>query len=182
VTKWPNWVDLLIVTLVFKACYNGFVRGIATEALHLIGVVSLTVLTLNYGGVVATWLMPWVSWPPSLVALIGFWGLFAMLWLTMRLVIRRVTELLKWERVHWVIQGVGLFLGGLRGLWWTGFLLVVFISSGLPFLVTSVEQGSVLGPGLLKAARTTVVQVADRFPGAQRRGAVPVPPLQPKGR
>jgi uncharacterized membrane protein required for colicin V production len=146
------------------------------------GVVALTVLTLNYGGVAAAWLAPWVGWPPYLVALTGFWGLFAILWFTVRFTIRRVTELLKWEQVHWVIQGVGFFLGGVRGLWWTGFLLIVFVSSGLTFLAASVEQESVLGPRLLKIARTSIQRVADRFPGAQRRGGVPVPPLRPEGR
>ena len=178
-TRWPNWIDLLIVSIIFKTCYNGFVRGILAELLNLIGAVGVTAVTLNFAGVVTKWLQPWITTAPYIVTLIGFWGLFFALFVMVRLIVRRVTELLRWERLYWFVQGIGLFFGGVRGLWWAGFLLVVLVSSGFPFLAVSVEKGSVLGPRLLVVAQVTLEQVADRFPGAPYRPVVLVPPIQP---
>lgn len=181
-TPWPNWVDLIIVILIFRACYSGFVRGILAELLSLVGAVTVTALAVNYSGVVASWLQPWLAAAPYVAALMGFWSLFGLLVVIVRVVSRRVTDVLKWERLHWFVQGVGLFLGGVRGLWWAGFLLIVLVSSGVPFLATSVEQGSVLGPRLLAVAQGGLEQVANRFPGSKHRPVPPVPPVQPTTR
>ena len=181
-TQWPNWVDLVIVTIIFKTCYNGFVRGIFAEVLNLIGAVSVTAITMNFAGVVAAWLQPWIASAPHVVAFIGFWAVFLALLVAVHVIVRRVTEVVKWERLHWCIQGIGLFLGGVRGLWWAGFLLVVLVSSGVPFLAAGVEKESVLGPRLVAVAQVSLERVADRFPGAAHRPVTLVPPLQPTTR
>ena len=176
-TTWPNWVDLIIVTILLRTCYNGFGRGLLTELLNLIGVVVVTLTTVNYAGLVASWLGPWVALGPQLMAVLVFWGLFFTLVVVMHALLRRLTGIIKWERLHWFIQGIGLFLGGLRGLWWAGFMLVVFSASGVGFFQESVEKRSVLGPRLLNISRTNLAEIANRFPGAQHRGETLIPPL-----
>ena len=178
-TQWPNWIDLIVVTVVFKACYNGFGRGLLTELLNLLGVLGVTLTVLNYWRVPAGWLRPWAPLPPYILDVLVFWTMFLALVFVMHVILRRVTELVRWERLHWLIQGIGLFFGGLRGLWWAGFLLIVFTSSGLSFLRESVETQSVLGPRLLELSRTSVEQLLDRFPGAEYRGTPLVPPVYP---
>ncbi|MBI3321234.1 MAG: CvpA family protein [Candidatus Omnitrophica bacterium] len=178
-TMWPNWIDLIIVTVIFGTCYNGFVRGILAELFLLIGAVSVTAITVNYAAWLARWVQQWVALPPPLIAVLGFWILFFGALILGHWVIKRLTEVFKWERVHWFVQSVGLCLGGLRGLWWSGFLLIVLTSSGLPVLQTAVEQRSVLGPRLVSMARRAVSQAAERFPGAQDRGSALVPPIRP---
>ena len=177
-SAWPNWIDLVVVIIVLRTCYNGFGHGLLTELLDLAGAVTITSLTLNYAGTVSAWLGRWDWLAPATADLAGFWGLFLALMAAVHFVARRVTQVIKWERLHWMVQGVGLILGGLRGLWWAGFLLMVLTSSGFVFLRQSVEARSVVGPRLLGLSRESTARVADVFPGAMLRSRDPVPPVR----
>ena len=183
-TTWPNWVDLIIVILLVRGCYSGFGRGLWAELLSLVGAVSAVVLTINYSRVVMDWLRPWIPWNPMVAQFLMFWGVFLIAVLAIHVLLRRVAEVIKWERFHWLPQGAGFLLGGLRGLWWSGFVLVALASSGFVYLQESVEQRSVSGPRLLPIARNVLDQVTERFPGAQYRGnpLVPAAKETPKGK
>ena len=179
VTTWPNWVDLIIVTILLRTSYNGFGHGLLTEILSLAGAISVTILTINYASLVTRWLSPWVWFDATVARFIIFIGLFLILIFGIHLVIRRLTEVIKWERLHWAIQGLGLMLGALRGLWWSGVILMVLTSSGVTYLRESVEQRSVLGPQLAQMAQKSLERIADQFPGASHRGPVLIPPMKP---
>ena len=140
---WPNWVDLLVVILILRACYIGVARGMVTEAVALIGAISITVFTLNTARAVREW-DQLALWADSILKTwVLFWGLFLLLALAMRLIVKRVDELIK--RVHWSMQSVGGILGAARGLWWSGFFLIALSSSGIPALRRSVEERSLIG-------------------------------------
>ena len=178
VKTWPNWIDLIVVTILLRTCYSGFGRGLLAEVLNLVGAVGVTSLTVNYWEWLAHKLRPWLWVNPTLADFLVFAVSFLALIFMVHFIVRRITELLKWERLHWAIQGVGLVLGGLRGLWWSGVLLVVLTSSGVVYLRSSVEERSVLGQRLARVARDSLEQVADRFPGAGARGGgLLVPPI-----
>ena len=176
---WPNWVDLVIVSLVFITCYRGYWRGLLAELFNLAGALTITSVTLNYHRVVAQ-RVPLSSWISKMAAnVVLFWALFLLLWWIVRLIRQRLATVMKWERLHWIIQSAGLVCGGLRGLWWAGFIMVVFSSSGFIYLRQSVEERSLLGRPLLRFSREALAQAADRFPGAMSRGADLVPPVKP---
>ncbi len=177
-TTWPNWIDLIIITIVMRGCYNGFGRGLLTELLNVTGAVSITSLTLNYAETVSAWLGQGGWLTPQVAALAGFWGLFLVLMAAVHYVVRRVTEVIKWERLHWMVQGIGLVFGGARALWWAGFLVVVLASSGFVFLRQSVEERSVFGPRLLSVSREGLARAAEVFPGAAGRSGGLVPPMR----
>ncbi len=183
-TTWPNWVDLIVITTVFIGCYNGFGRGFLAEFLHLIGAVSITALTVNYWRLLAVYLQPWV---PLLSEPMGsflfFWSVFALLWVAARVIIRRLTDVVKWERLHWSIQGIGLILGALRGLWWSGLILITLSSMGFEYLRQSVEERSVSGLRMLARSRQHMEWVTNQFPGAEHRGSnALVPPARSGGK
>ena len=182
VTTWPNWVDLVIVIILLRTSYNGFGRGLLSEILSLAGAVCATIFTINGANQVTRWVSPWVWFNQTVAGFIIFIALFLILIFAVHVVIRRLTEVIKWERLHWAIQGLGLMLGALRGLWWSGVILVVLTASGITYLQESVEQRSVLGPHLARVARDSIERIADRFPGASLRGPVLVPPLRPTAR
>ena len=178
-TKWPNWVDLIVITIIFRTCYSGFGRGLLAELLNLAGAVSVTALSVNYGGLVTSTVRPWVPWVDSTIAeFVIFWALFFGLLFVGHKIIKFVTGFIKWERLHWFIQGIGIALGALRGLWWSGFILFVFASSGLTYLKASVEERSIVGPRLLGLSRESLERVTDTFPGVEHRGNPLVPPVK----
>lgn len=180
-TIWPNWVDLIVVTIFLRTCYSGFGRGFLSEILNLIGAISATVLTLNYASVVTGWLRPWFWFDANVATFLVFGGLFLILIFVVHVIIRRVTDVLRWERLHWAIQGLGLILGALRGLWWSGVILILLTSSGLAYFKDAVEK-SVLGPRLVTISRDGIERLADRFPGAEHRGTTLVPPIRPNAK
>lgn len=174
----PNWVDLVIITVVFIKSYRGFYGGVLTELLKLIGMVSVTVLSVNFASVVTSWLAPWLTFGPVVSALIVFWLIFLSGFFLVYRMLDVVSKLVKWERLHWTTQTTGLVCGVLQGLWWAGLVLLVLTTSGFVYLQESVEQRSLLGPRLLTISRESLQQLSEWFPGAQHRLPTLVPPVK----
>lgn len=177
-TSLPNWVDLIVITIVFIRCYRGFYGGVLTELLKLIGLISVTVMTVNYASVVIVWLSPWLVFGPVVSALIVFWLIFLGGYFLVYRLLSVVSKLVKWERLHWTTQTIGLVFGALQGLWWAGLAVLLLTTSGFVYLQESVEQRSVLGSRLAPIARESVQRMSDQFPGAQHRLPTLLPPIR----
>jgi uncharacterized membrane protein required for colicin V production len=137
------------------------------------------VLTINYAPIASVWIQGWIPGNPQVVTAVIFWVVFLALLLVVRVVVRRLSDLIKWERLHWMVQGLGMVIGGIRGLWWAGVIVVVLTSAGVDYLRASVEENSVLGPQLVTTARTVLEEVVQRFPGTLPRGQETLfPPLR----
>jgi uncharacterized membrane protein required for colicin V production len=160
--------------------YNGFGRGLLTEILQLIGAVSIVCLTANFWGALKD-VRPIVFLPPAATAPAAFWLLFFLLLAVVHALVRRLCDLIKWERLHWMIQSIGLAFGAARGLWWAGFFVILLAGSGIQWLQDAVNQRSVSGPWLLPRAQQTISEIADRFPGAAFRGERLTAPLRGTG-
>ena len=180
-TTWPNWVDLIVVTLLIACSYNGFGRGILAELFNLLGAIATTCLTVNYWSLLAKWVPPFPWLGPDFTTLLIFAVLFVTVRFLVRLLVRLCCDVVKWERLHWFVQGLGLFFGGVRGAWWAGFLLVVLAGTEIPYLKASVEEQSIVGLRLVTIARSTIEQAANVFPGAgERRSLALVPSIEIK--
>jgi uncharacterized membrane protein required for colicin V production len=140
-----------------------------TELLTLLGVVSVTALACNFYGVVAQWVLPWWRHDPNVLQLVCFFLLLFGGVLFLHALLRKLETLIKWERLHWTIQGMGLILGGIRGLWWGGLAVLLMLALGLPYLTNSIQERSVLGPHLVTVATQSIEWVADRYPGHASR-------------
>ena len=177
-TTLPNWVDLIIVTIVLRGGYSGFGRGFLAELLALAGAVITTVVAINYWNPLATWLSPWLAMNPRLGGFMVFVLLFLTVLITVRVATVRITAFLQWERLHWAIQGMGMLLGGLRGLWWSAVFVVFCVASGFTYLQVSVESQAVLGPGVLRLANEHIRRVSDLVPGSHLRVPTLIPPVR----
>ena len=176
---WPNWVDLIVIIIVFRTCYVAFSRGVWTEFLNLLGLVAVTVLVVNYSNLVIQAALPWIGWAnPTTITFILFWALFAGSVVAMHVLLRLLTKVLKWERLHWFIQMIAVACGALRGLWWAGLVLLTLAGSGVPYFTASVEERSLSGPFLVDKARSVLEEVSNRFPGAENRMDPPLPPCR----
>ncbi len=176
---WPNWVDFLVLCFVLRALYVGFIGGIIAEILNSIGLVSITSLMVNYSAKLSEFLRTWISvGDPMVIDWILFWVEFFVLVLLSHRVVRLVAGMIKWERMNWLTQALGIVLGGCRGLWWSGLLVLALTASGVTYLRESVEEKSVSGPYLLSPAREVLERVTDRFPGAELHSPTLLPPLK----
>ena len=151
-----------------------------TEAFNLVGVVLITAVAVNYARLVASFVIPWIVWPNvTVTTFIVFWALLLVLGLLMRAGLRAINKIVKWERVHWFLQGLGVAVGLVRGFWWASLVLLTLVASGVPYLESSAQERSMLGPQLLTPAYESYRWVTDRFPGAQYRWRTLAPPLVP---
>ena len=169
VTTWPNWVDLVVLTLFLIKSYNGYQRGFFIEFFRLIGIICVTVVAVNYSSTVTRWVQAWIALDPVLTGFIIFWLFFLSLLFLRRLLLRGLAQLIKWERVHWITQGLGFICGALQGLWWVGLIVLACSSSGFTYLRESVEERSVVGPRLLTMSRDYLERLSDLFPGGRNR-------------
>ncbi len=151
-------------------CYRGFGRGVLAEALNLVGAVSAVALTVNYAGWVTGPMRQLVSFDPLLAGFLTFWGVFVIVLLSLHAAVRSLGQLVKWEPFHWTTRGVGLVLGGLRGIWWSGVLLLAFSASGFLYLQESVAERSILGPRLMGLSQQRLDQVLTWLPAGQLQG------------
>lgn len=179
----PNWVDLLIVILVVRGGYVGVEYGFYTALIDTIGSVSATALSLNAAPMAWKMVEPWSMVHAPLGPCLVFWLLFAGGLLLWRMVLRRMTGVAKWERAHWLLQGLALSVGAARGVWWAGVLVLALASSGLDYLRESVLERSLAGPSLAPIATDAIRWTANRYPGAAGRGEALIPPpmaVQPR--
>ena len=158
-------MDLVLLVILARTCYNGFVRGALAEAVNLVGVVTITALACNYHGVIALWLAPWWVWDFSWLSFVVFLLILLGGMLLFHVTIRKLMELIKWERVHWALQTFGLIFGGVRGAWWAGMMLLMMLSLGVPYLKQSVEERSVLAPRVFPILQTGIETIVDMYPG-----------------
>ncbi len=159
-------------------CYKGFTRGAISEILRLGGAIGTVALAINYAAAaVSQWplLAEWGERGAGAVTV--FWGLLSVLFVCVQFLMRLIVRLIKPPASHWSLRAVGLLVGSVHGLWWSGVLLVALSSSGAVYLRNSVEERSILGRRLRPPSEMCLRWVADRLPGAAGRGDQLIPRL-----
>ncbi len=135
------------------------------EALNVLSVITATALACNFHGTITQWILPWWAGDPAVLSFALFLTLLFGAIVGLHAVIRKLTDLIQLERLHWAVQSLGMFLGAARGLWWSGLLLQLLLSLGVQGLADSVQEHSLLGSRILPVAKQSVEWVVDRFPG-----------------
>ena len=181
ITTSPNWVDLIIVTLILRTCYSGLSRGFLAELFHLLGIVGATVLACKFHGLLTRGLAPWVPLiEPTVLDFVSFLALLTLsAFLLLRVVVVRLVTHVTWDRLHWTVRGLGVLVGGIRGLWWSGLGLWMLLATGMPYVTHSVTQRSLFSPKLLTVAQQSLTWVVDRTPGPGRHEVL-IPSLTPR--
>ncbi len=149
-----NWVDVLIIALLFRVLYVAVKKGFVVELFKLLGTLVALYLSLHYYIQLSDLLVnsPGVqNMPVEFVNFISFSFLAAIGYVLFMLLRQTVCHLLKVEALTQLDRWGGLLLGVGRG-----FLLVVLISyllliSSIGYLGRSVYK-SYFGSRFLKAA------------------------------
>ena len=178
VTTWPNWVDLVLLTLLLRTCYIGFRRGFLVELVSVIAVVSATALACNFYDVIAKFLSPWWWFSPAALNFTSFVLLLLVGAVFLAsLIVRLFARFLQESQLRRTLPGVGLVLGGVRGVWWSGVLVSIVLAMEHPYLTASIRERSILSPQLVKVTQQSLRWITDRYPGHDRHHAVLIPHL-----
>ena len=161
-----NWVDVFILTIVFRTLYTGFSRGLLNELFGLLGLLASSVLAMYFGGLVMDWIGIQLNVRQPVLNWLVFWVLFLLLVLGIRWVVKRLASFLKWDSLTWFTQWAGLALGAVRGLWWAAICLMILTSSGWSYLQESIEQRSLCGPTVIALWRGGMTRMVAYLPSA----------------
>ncbi len=172
---WPNWVDLFLILIpVLRACYVGFHSGLVASLVNTLGVIGITALACQYRTLLAQWLTAWWPYNPAWLEYTCFVFILLVGLLLVHWLMRKMGTLLQWERLHWTLQGLGLLVGAVRGLWWAGLFVLIAQSWNIDYFEESVQKRSIFGPQVQAWAQDYIGQVAGLLPGrAERTSVVP---------
>lgn len=131
------------------------------------GVIAATALACTFHEDVSLRIAPWVrTFRPETVDYVCFLVILALaLFIIVHLGIRLLVKRVMWERLIWPVQGIGLLLGGIRGLWWAGLILWLAVASGEPYMTQSIRERSLFSPRLLQVSDEAIRQVVRRTSG-----------------
>ena len=153
------------------------------ELLHLVGIVGATILACTFHGSVSRALASWILVVgPNTLDFISFLALLALgLAVFVQLGARTLAKSVTGNQLASSVQGLGLLLGGARGLWWAGLALLVLLSTGMPYLSRSIQERSLLSPRLVTVSRATLTQLVEWAVGSRMEGPL-IPTLSPRER
>ena len=150
----------------------GFGRGFVPELVSLLGVIGATVSAVVFHGLLAQWISPWWRYDPHTLDFVCFLVILLVLTVLVRFVTKKLAEAITGKHLHWTIQGVGIALGGVRGLWWSGLVISLLLALGDPYFKASVSDRSVLAPHLGPVFVDTLERVVGWLPNSPSREAL----------
>jgi len=149
-----NWVDILAVALLFRACYIGFRQGIIVEFFKLLGVLFASFFALHYYWRLGTFLSelaPVANVACNAFSYLVLISLSIVLFLLFRKSIFTVIHI---EVADLLKSFGGLLLGSLRGVLAASLVFIFFNVTEGPYLAASLRH-SRIGSSVVKAAPFT---------------------------
>lgn len=156
-----NWIDILVVILLFRTSYIGARTGLSEEIFRIIGILLGLFFSMKYYSALGTLLNTNVSLPQDLVDSLTFFILILLSILTMKLVSLGLTKIVKLAFADNIDKWGGFIVGLFRGAVILSLLFMLFRIANVNYLVKSVEERSLSGP-YIKQMAPNVYQVISR--------------------
>lgn len=138
-----NWIDFIVVCILFRVLYVGGKNGFIVELFKLIGIIFTTYVSLHYYVKLSDFIVHRLSKmqvPAELVHFFVFILLVAVSYSIFVLVRRAVCNLVKMEAAPMLSKWGGVFLGVGRGFLTSSLVIIVLLISTMPYLNTSVKK------------------------------------------
>ena len=159
-----NWVDILVVILLFRTSYIGARTGLSEEIFRIIGVLIGVFLSLKYYSALGSRINASISLPQELIDGLTFLILILLSMLTMKLVSLGLTKIVKLAFAEKIDKWGGFLFGLFRGAVLLSLLFVLFGIFQFDYLVKSVEERSLTGPYIGKIAPNVYQTIARTSP------------------
>lgn len=156
-----NWVDILVVILLFRTSYIGARTGLSEEIFRIIGILLGLFFSMKYYSALGTLLNTNISLPQELINGITFFILILLSILSMKLVSLGLTKIVKLAFADKIDKWGGFIVGLFRGAVILSLLFTLFGIVQVDYLVKSVEERSLAGP-YIKQMAPNVYQVIAR--------------------
>lgn len=129
-----RWADIIVVIIIARCIYIGIKRGFAVEIFKLAGTLLASFTCLHYYSVIGGFISKPEVIPADLGNFIAFIVLFAVFLFFSFLIREMFLFLIKLQPVEALDKWGGAFLGGIRSIFLSGLILLIFIVSPIGFL------------------------------------------------
>lgn len=129
-----RWVDLIILLIIGRCIYIGIKRGLSVEIFKLAGVLLAIFACLHYYSVLGALFSKPEIIPTDLGNFVAFILIFVAFIFFSRLIRDMFLLLIKLQPVPFLDKWGGAFLGGVRSIFLSGIILLLFIISPIGFL------------------------------------------------
>lgn len=149
-----NWVDILVIIIVFRVCYVSVKRGFIVELFKLLGTVLAIYLSLHYYSPLADYLNDRFSITVIPLEFLDFlcFVLLALVGYSVFIILREgITRFIKSEAAPRLNQWGGLAVGAIRSFLLLSLILYMLLISTLTYLNSSAHK-AYMGPSVFRIA------------------------------
>ena len=145
-----NWVDLLILILLFKVGYGGFTKGFSNEILPFFGIFACLMVSIHNFILAGRFISVITPFSEGISELLSFCIITLIIVLIVKGLRVLLMQTVKLEVVSLVDRIGGLFFGIARATLLCSLIMAVLVLIPLRYLDISVKEGSLLGPKFLR--------------------------------
>lgn len=129
-----RWADIIVIVIVCRCIYIGIKRGLGVEIFKLTGILVSIFACVHYYTRVGAFLSKPEIIPTDLANFVSFILVFVVFLFFSRLIRDMFLMLIKFQPIAALDKWAGAFLGGIRGIFLSGMILLIFIVSPIGFL------------------------------------------------
>ncbi len=178
ILKQFNWLDIVILLLIFRVIYISIKGGFTTELFKLLGIICAIYLAMHYYMAVADFIRGKLpveeKVPLEFLDFLVFVVLAVLGNLFFVLLRNAVNNLIKIEAVSTLNKWGGLVLGGFRSILLVSLVLFSLVISSVPYLKNS-ARSSYFGPRILSTAVNTYTwvwgNISSKFASSEKQNS-----------
>jgi len=145
-----NWVDVLVLILLIRISYRGFIRGFSSEILPLLGTFLLLIISLHNYAFIGQLVSAYTPLTRPISNLIAFSILTGIVIFLFNMATKIIQKMVRVEVISFVQHAGGLILGFIRASLTISLVLIFLVLIPIRYLDSSIKDRSVLGMKFLK--------------------------------
>jgi len=159
-----NWVDLLIIILLARTSYIGYIQGLTYEIITLLGIVGAVLLTFHNYVYMGEFFHENINLPVDFSNFLSFLILAAGSFFLFRYIRNFFHKFMKFEILYALERYGGLVFGFMRGSVITSLVLIGLVLIPNEYVRTSVKGDSLAGLMFLKIVPVSYEYTIGQFP------------------
>lgn len=149
-----NWVDILILLLLFRISYVGFIRGLGSEIIPFLGILVALIISLHYYSKWGKFITSHTPIPIAFSELLSFLGLVFVIKYIFHLIESLIAGKIVTINIASLYDNIGgLIIGAIRGILLVSLVLIALDIAPFDYIDYSINKKSLMGRKFLSIGR-----------------------------
>lgn len=149
-----NWVDIVILILLFRISYVGFNRGLGSEIIPFLGILIALIVSLHYYSKWGNFITKHTPIPIAFSQLLSFLGLIFVIKYIFHLLESLIAGKLVTINIASLYDNIGgLIIGAIRGILLVSLVLIALDIVPFDYIDYSINKKSLMGRKFLSIGR-----------------------------